>query len=84
MKTNIVRIGNSLGIRLPKSILAQCKLEGTVELDVEDNRLVIRSARAPRADWDRAFAGMAAQGDDVLLDRDVLTPTEWDTTEWRW
>ena len=33
MKTNIVRIGNSKGIRLPKSILDQCRLKDSVELD---------------------------------------------------
>lgn len=84
MKTHIVRIGNSRGLRLPKTILTQCRLEGAVELEVEDNRLVVRSARAPRAGWDLAFATMAARGDDTLLDRDTLKPTDWDRTEWRW
>lgn len=84
MKTNIVRIGNSRGIRLPKAILTQCKLEDAVELEVEDNRLVVRPAKAPRTGWDHAFAAMAARGDDALLDRDTLKPTDWDKSEWRW
>ncbi len=84
MKTHIVRIGNSRGLRLPKAILTQCRLEGAVELEVEDNRLVVRSARAPRTGWDLSFAAMAAHGDDILLDRDTLKPTDWDRTEWRW
>lgn len=84
MKTHIVRIGNSRGIRLPKAILTQCKLEDAVELEVEDNRLVVRPAKAPRAGWDQAFATMAAHGDDALLDHDTLKPTDWDKSEWRW
>lgn len=84
MKTNIIRIGNSRGLRLPKALLAQCKLEEAVEIEVEDNRLVIRPATAPRAGWNEAFATMAARGDDALLDRKELKPTEWDKAEWRW
>ncbi len=84
MKTNIVRIGNSKGIRLPKPILEQCGLEDEVELEVEGNRLVVRSAHAPRSGWDQAFAAMAKKGDDTLLDQDTRLATEWDETEWRW
>ncbi len=82
MKINIVRIGNSKGVRLPKALLEQCRLEGEVELEVEDNRLVIRSAQAPRSGWDQAFAAMAEEGDHALLDDE--TATAWDKTEWRW
>lgn len=84
MKTNIIRIGNSKGIRLPKAVLEQCRLEDTVEMDVEDDRLVIRPAHAVRAGWDQTFAGMAEQGDDALIDEDALPGTQWDETEWRW
>lgn len=84
MKTHIVRIGNSRGLRLPKAVLAQCKLEDAVEIEIEDNRLVIRPARGARAGWDEAFVAMVKHGDDTLLDRDALKPTGWDKTEWRW
>ncbi len=84
MKAHIIRIGNSRGLRLPKTLLTQCKLENVVELEIEDNHLVIRSARTARAGWDHAFAAMAGHGDDTLLDRETLKPTDWDKTEWRW
>ena len=83
MKANIIRIGNSRGLLLPKTILRQCRLEDTVELEVENNRVIIRSARRTRSGWDEAFAEMAARGDDALLD--ARTPrTAWDEREWRW
>ena len=68
MKTNIVRIGNSKGMRLPKPILDQSGLEGAVEIEVEGHRLVIRAAHAARGGWDQAFAARAKKGDDTLLD----------------
>jgi len=36
MRTSIVRIGNSQGIRIPKVLLEQCHLGTDVELEVED------------------------------------------------
>jgi len=84
MKIYIVRIGMSRCIRLPKTIFTQCKLEGRDEFKVENNRLVIHPTVAPRAGWDQAFAEMAKCGDDKLLDRDTLKPTDWDKNKWRW
>jgi len=49
MKTCIVPIGNSQGIRIPKLLLAQTGLEGEVEIEVRGGELVIRAAGAPRA-----------------------------------
>lgn len=84
MKTNIVRIGNSKGIRLPKSVLEQCQLRDSVEIEVEGNVLIIRPLHAPRAEWSQAFAKMAEHKDDTLFDQDTKLATEWDRSEWRW
>ncbi len=84
MKTNIVRIGNSKGVRLPKSILEQCRLKDSVELEVEGNVLTIRPIHTPRIGWPEAFSAMAKQQDDKLLDAGTASATEWDKTEWQW
>ena len=84
MKISVVRIGNSRGIRIPKTLLEQCRLGNTVELEVQRDRLVIRPAAKPRNGWDEAFRQMAQQGNDALLDKDSLSPTQWDRTEWEW
>ena len=84
MKANIVRIGNSKGIRLPKPVLEQCGLKESVEIETEGNRLVIRPVRRPRSGWNKAFTEMAQRKDDTLLDRDASPATVWDKTEWRW
>jgi len=84
MKTRIIRIGNSRGIRIPKPLLEQTGLEGEVELIVQDGSLVIRPADRPRAGWDESFANMARRGDDALLDDVPPTLSEWDEDEWEW
>jgi antitoxin MazE len=84
MKTRIVRIGNSKGIRLPKSVLDQCRLQDVVELEVKGNTVIVQPAHQTRAGWVDAFAGMAKHGDDKLLDDDADFSTEWEQSEWRW
>ena len=84
MKTNIVRIGNSRGIRIPKALLEQCQLHDEVELELRDDHLVIRPSSKPRSGWADAFRQMHEHGEDTLLDKEALSATEWDTTEWEW
>jgi antitoxin MazE len=84
MKTRIIAIGNSQGIRIPKVLLEQTGLREEVELEVHDAQIVIRPAACPRQGWDEAFRAMAEQADDRLLDEDVSAHTTWDTTEWQW
>ena len=40
--SDIIKIGNSQGLRIPKSLLQQTALNGPVELDVLDGQLLIR------------------------------------------
>lgn len=84
MKTRIIRIGNSQGVRIPKPLLQQSGLGEEVELEVQDGKIILRSAEAPRSGWAEAFRSMAARGDDVLLDADSISTTEWDEDEWQW
>jgi len=81
-RTQIVKIGNSRGIRIPKLLIDQTGLDSEVEIAVERGRLVIRPVTRPRGDWEARFLEMSAQGDDTLLDAPV--PTQWDKEEWEW
>ncbi len=82
MKTKIVRIGNSKGIRLPKPLLEQVGLVGDVDLEVRDGKLVISPAESLRAGWREAAISLAEREEDGLLD--VHTPTRFDVEEWEW
>ena len=81
MRTNIIRIGNSQGIRIPKILLEQSHLGTEVELDVEDEKIVIRSASRPRQGWGEKFQLMAESGDDKMIDAELSGQTEWDKDE---
>ena len=82
VKTPLIKIGNSRGIRIPKALIDQVKLGAEVEIAVQHNQLVIRSASQPRAGWDEQLRAMAERGDDRLLDEPAAT--QWDTSEWQW
>ena len=84
MKSRIVRIGNSRGIRIPKPLLEQVGLQEEIELEAEGNCLVIRPAARPRANWEAAFKAMAERKDDRLLDGENPLGTRWEKDEWEW
>ena len=82
MRVELVRIGNSRGIRIPKPLIEQCGLDDAVDLRVEDGRIVIAAVQSPRAGWDQAFRAAASGEDELLLDG--LPPDSFDRKEWKW
>jgi len=83
MKTSIVTIGNSQGIRIPKILLEQSKLSGEVELEVKGESIVILPARKPRQNWDEEFQKVLAEdGEEEILGGDVKN--NFDEEEWEW
>lgn len=82
MIVNVVRIGNSRGIRIPKPILEQCNMGSQMSLEVEDNRIVLKPIEdQPREGWDEAFRRMHEEGDDALIIDDDL---DIEMDEWEW
>ncbi len=79
IKTNLVKIGNSQGIRIPKTIIRQCGLKGRVSLEVVDGELIIRSADEPRKNWQECFE--AENKDETKV---AEFANQWDETEWEW
>jgi antitoxin MazE len=84
MKTRIVRIGNSRGIRIPKPLLDQTGLNAEVEISASADGLIVRPVRKARAGWAAALQEMARRGDDALLDEVSPSQTAWDQDEWEW
>jgi antitoxin MazE len=83
MKVDLVRVGNSRGIRIPKPILEQCGFRDTVELRVENDRLVIAQGHRPREGWEEAFRAAGPSVHDELL-LDTLPANQFDREEWSW
>lgn len=81
MKTRLVRIGNSRGLRLPKPLIEQLGFEDEVELRAENGALVIRPARRVRVGWADAAKQLAAKVEGRADDGPA---TRFDTEEWVW
>jgi antitoxin MazE len=85
MKAQLIKIGNSRGVRLPKAVIEQVGLDGEIELDVRSDEVAIRPAkRKPREGWAESFKAMAEAGDDALIDGPLPSLTKFDEDEWEW
>ena len=83
MKLELVRIGNSRGLRLPKALIEQCGFGETVEVSVEKNQLVITPEPAARWGWKDAFVAAGSSADDqIAFER--LPKNRFDDEEWSW
>jgi len=79
MKSMLVRVGNSRGIRLPKALIEEAGLTGEVDIHAEPGLITVRPVESPRKGWAEAAAEHPSEG---LLNEP--TPTEFDTEEWIW
>ena len=81
MKAQIIQIGNSQGIRIPKVLLEESRITSEVEVELHPDGILIRNARRPRAGWDEAFKAMAENEDDDL---GTAAATTFEKKEWQW
>lgn len=85
MKSKLINIGRSKGVRIPKALLQKAGLRGEVEMTVRDGEIVVTPVgrkRKAREGWREAFRKARERGDDSLLDG--YTPTKFDEEEWTW
>lgn len=82
MKAQIIQIGNSQGIRIPKTLLEDSGVSGEVELEAHPDGILIRNVRKPRGDWDARFKALADIDEDSADDPSVSTSFE--SKEWQW
>jgi antitoxin MazE len=82
IRSKIVKIGNSRGIRIPRTLLEQAGLATDIEMTVEGNNLIIHTVHTPRQGWETQFKSMAEYDDDRLFD--ALPSNQWDRDEWEW
>jgi len=82
VRTQIIKIGNSRGVRLPKLLIDQMGFDNEVEIFVQRGQLVLRPVALVRRGWEEQFQLMAKNGDDHLIDEPMST--KWDRSEWKW
>lgn len=73
METAIIKIGNSKGLRLSKTILDRYNIKDSVDLILERGQIILRPIAKPRKNWEKYFQKMAKNGDDNLLINSVLS-----------
>jgi len=70
MRAAIRKLGNSSGVIIPKSMLAEVGIAAgdAVDLSLEDSRIIITpQKRRPREGWAEASKAIVEAGDDALV-----------------
>ncbi|GGE35116.1 AbrB/MazE/SpoVT family DNA-binding domain-containing protein [Psychroflexus planctonicus] len=80
METAIIKIGNSKGLRLSKTVLEKYNIKDKVEMILEKGQIILKPIDTPRKNWEKAFKEMNANDDDKLLFDDVFDDENFD--EW--
>jgi antitoxin MazE len=79
MQAQIIPIGNSLGLRLPKAVLESLHLvrASALSIQVRADSIVLKPVKAPRANWASAFAAAPVLADEDLWG-DLPLADAWD------
>ena len=80
MNADLIRVGNSQGIRIPKSIIQQCGFEGRVHLEVKENNIILSPVKGAREGWEKTFQNTKKDSCEPF----EYIESEWDKTEWQW
>ncbi len=82
---HLVKIGNSQGIRIPKPLIQQARLEGK-ELDIQvvNQGILVTPSKKPREGWKKAIEAILASNESEKTDNEWLdaTLTSDDDLEW--
>lgn len=82
MEIPVVKIGNSRGIRIPKSVIDQLYIQDKLELEVHENEIVLKPVKGKVRDgWREAFAEMHRTGEDEQLIPELEDEEAFD---WEW
>ena len=81
MEVTVIKIGNSRGIRLSKTLHERYNIRDTVDLILEKGQIIIKPLSRPRKGWEKAFKEMNANGDDKLLINDIFEDENFE--EWK-
>ena len=72
MEVSVIKIGNSRGIRLSKTIIERYNIRDSVNLILEKGHIIIKPVTMPRKGWEKAFKEMHDNQDDRLLISDIF------------
>lgn len=83
MTTHLVQVGNSLGLRIPKAIIAQLGFDAHTQLSfkVTKQGLLVSAIRPCREGWAKAFQAVERQSATQPM---LELTNQFDLEEWEW
>lgn len=81
---HLIRIGNSLGVRIPQAIIQQMGLDNNMKLvfKVTEEGLLISSEKQAREGWEQKFRSLKKQRKNPSLLGEFQN--EFDKDKWEW
>ena len=83
MEVPIIKVGNSKGILLNKTILERYGFGDKIEIIMKQGHLELIPVTPPRQGWSEAFKEMHERAEDNLLIDDVLDDDIFEDWEWK-
>jgi antitoxin MazE len=84
MTTKLITIGNSMGIRIPKTLIQQYELAGTdIELHAEEDGILISPVKKARHNWEELFQ-KEIKNPPAAEEDNIDVQNTFDVTDWTW
>ena len=84
MTTKLISIGNSMGIRIPKTLIQQYDLTETeIELHAKENGILISPIKKARHNWEELFK-KEIKNPPAKKEDNIDVQNIFDETEWTW
>ena len=83
MEVPIIKVGNSKGILLNKTILERYGFGDKIEIIMKQDHLELIPVTPPRQGWSESFKEMHERAEDNLLIDDVLDDDIFEDWEWK-
>ena len=82
MVSKLIKIGNSQGVMLPKTLIEEAGIKGPIEIKAKKNTIVITAfEKSARLGWSDTFQKMSELKDDNTF---MNLNNSFDHEEWEW
>jgi antitoxin component of MazEF toxin-antitoxin module len=76
--TKLIRDGNSVAVRLPKTVLAMSGLRDDIQMEVREGQITLRSVTNSRSGWKEQMIKIVSSDSKSL--QSGIELNDWDTT----
>jgi antitoxin MazE len=76
MEVNIIQVGNSKGITIPKKVLEEYNIGDSIELKLKKDHIEIRPVDKPRRNWKSKFEELASDPNEEQMILDIFEDEE--------